>query len=707
MRTEIYIEGNALDLYNDVQAEFTYNIDDVKDFAARNTSFSKTIVIPGTSKNNRLFGHLFEFTSANPYIPTLTNVGSNFNAAVAAACKVYVDNIQIFKGVIRLLEIVVDKGVIEYECAVFGELGGFVANLGNDKIEDLDFSAYDHEWNITNIQNSWDRTASGYYYPLIDYGAASVTKHDWDVKTFRPALFAYEYVDKIIRGAGYTYTSSFLNSDLFKRLIIPNNAKDVLKTSTKPLIAERTTTYTILSSGGADIDDLRFPTVTLANMTANGTNTIFTYTGPTTSFNLRFRVDGQLQSSKDVRVRIYKNTAVIFEEYLINYPSASRPYFSECALNISLATNETIRVEFQVDTYANPFFLVNVQYASLELVGSTPVPSPAGYGERINMTANVPRGIFQRDFFSSIIKMFNLYVTEDIDRTKHLIIEPYIDFYKAGGDSFLIVNAAGELLNINNVDQLIIIPGGGIDTLDWTDKLDRSKPMRLKPMSEINGRYFEFKYRNDVDYYNEQYQKKYSLGYADNIVDTGYMFVNNRQTAELIFASTPLVGYDGEDKVFSTIFKFNNNQEDKTDHTIRILQKKKITGVSSWNITNGGVTLFTGTIYPYAGHLDDPDAPIADINFGAPKELYFEIASYPSANLFNAFWSDYVAEIADKDSKLLSAFFRLTEVDIYNLDFKKLIFIDGALFRLNRITDFNTSDVTKVELLRVINTTYE
>jgi hypothetical protein len=136
MRTEIYIENQQLDLYRDISAEFTYNIDDVKDFSSRNTNFSKTIVIPGNATNNKLFGHIFEFGSGNFYNPSADNVGYNFNASKSAACVVYVDKIQIFKGIIRLLEIIIDNGSIEYECAVFGELGGFVSAIANRKIEE-------------------------------------------------------------------------------------------------------------------------------------------------------------------------------------------------------------------------------------------------------------------------------------------------------------------------------------------------------------------------------------------------------------------------------------------------------------------------------------------------------------------------------------------------------------------------------------------
>jgi hypothetical protein len=51
----------------------------------------------------------------------------------------------------------------------------------------------------------------------------------------------------------------------------------------------------------------------------------------------------------------------------------------------------------------------------------------------------------------------------------------------------------------------------------------------------------------------------------------------------------------------------------------------------------------------------------------------------------------------------------LNIVDIYSLDFAQLIYIDGALWRLNKIIDFNPTipQTTRVELLRVIELTYE
>ena len=690
MRTEIYIENNRLDLYKDISAEFTYNVDDIKDFSARNTNFSKTIVIPGNATNNKLFGHIFEFGSANLYNPSSTNVGYNFNAAKSAACVVYVDKIQMFKGVIRLLEIIVDNGSIEYECAVFGELGGFISALGIKKIEELDFSAYNHAWTKTNITNSWNGVdGSGYFYPLIDYGQVNENNHlDYRVNAFRPALYVREYMKKIIEGAGYTWTSSFFDTALFKRLIIPNNQRTF--SQLKPYNLDvNTTGYSFTQADGTS----KYVSFSIQNIlqgyTAGSGDTIFTYTGSGFSGTLTLSVVGtwSKNSSTPFVLEVMKNgTAVTSITWESAASTTAQVFNIDTSYALSLATNDTLGFRFTQTTATTFTLSIGAGSFISRVAPPQPISVDFAYNDTIPINyTSIPKGIFQKDFFSSIVKMFNLYVTEDTDKTKHLNIEPYINFYDFN------------------------------DKLDWTTKVDRSKPMRIKPMAELNGRYFEYKYKTDVDFYNENYSKKFAEGYADYIEDTGYEFAQDKQTAEIIFASTPLVGYSGEDKVVSTIYKKSNTEntvsEDTMDSVIRILQAKKITGVSNWHIKDlsGGNIGTHLTDYGYAGHLDDPDAPAADINFGSPKEIYFTLVTpYPSANLFNGYWSDYVAEITDKDSKLLTCNVRLTDIDIYNLDFSRPIWIDGSLWRLNKIEDYNpmNDDTTKCEFLKVIETTY-
>ena len=112
------------------------------------------------------------------------------------------------------------------------------------------------------------------------------------------------------------------------------------------------------------------------------------------------------------------------------------------------------------------------------------------------------------------------------------------------------------------------------------------------------------------------------------------------------------------------------------------------------------------TTFPYAGHLNDPNTPTIDISFGAPKEIYFTATDYPLDNLFNNYYSPYISEITDKDSRLVTMKAKLNEIDIYHLDFRKLIFVDGVLYRLQKVIDYSAGELCTIELLRVINVIY-
>jgi hypothetical protein len=54
----------------------------------------------------------------------------------------------------------------------------------------------------------------------------------------------------------------------------------------------------------------------------------------------------------------------------------------------------------------------------------------------------------------------------------------------------------------------------------------------------------------------------------------------------------------------------------------------------------------------------------------------------------------------------LTAKFKLTEKDIFNLDFGNFIWVDGVLYRLIKVYDYSEGELSKVDLLRVIYTTY-
>ena len=703
--TRIFIEDNELDINANFSQMINYSIDDLNNLDSKTTSFTKTIILPGTAKNNRLLGNIFEFANSN-YTVNGKNVNYNFNASKSAKARIEVNGLQVLKGTLRLMEIIIDGEFVEYEVALFGELGGFFSKLGASKLTDLDFSAYNHQYNVTNIESSWNNAGngSGYYYPLIDYGNTSPAtdtnffKKNFYYTAFRPAFFVREYIDKIITSAGYTWQSNFFNTNFFKRLIVPNNQSRLAYKKTR--IFNGVPSGTIVGGGIPIINQLE------ANFTT-ADNKTWTYTGATTfsgSVNLKlagtWRISNQtILGNKVVRFNLYKNgvflcndntffgtppsqigglgnaTTLVPFSFSVNYA----PFNSF----FTLATNDTFSVTMD-SVSGTDAISVNITGISMTLDGS-PTLTPANYNDNLIVSDSLPKGILQKDFFASILKMFNLMVTEDKFTEKKLVIEPYVSFYDLDRTSYI----------------------------DWSDKLDHSQVIKIKPMSEINSRYYDIKFKQDADNFNEQYRKKFVVGYGDFRFDNQLEFAKDTSTTEVIFSASPLVGYSGNDKIFPAIYKLNNGTEEMIEHNIRIMQAKKITGRTSWKINSTArifgvpVSYGTYTAYGYAGHLDDPFNPASDLNFGIPEQIQFELTTGTlSNNLYNTYYSPYFAEITDKDSRLITCKIKLTERDINTLDFTKFIWVDGVLYRLYKIVDYSENELCEVQLLRVIYTTY-
>jgi hypothetical protein len=721
MNSELYIEGERADLSKDMSSLITYSIDDVKDFSARSTSYSKTIVLPGTQKNNKIFGHLFNIASSNEYNASGSNIGYNFNPSLSAKCILFQDNIQVMSGGLRVLEIIQIGDVIEYECAIHGNLSSLSYALAGKLIQDLDFSEYDHTYSLSNILTSWDSAAGkGYTYPLIDYGSYSINKKDWDVRTLRPAFYLKEYLSKMFKAAGFSFNSKFFDTNFFKALIVPHNRKrldrlgsGLLSAKDDPINRGRFIFKqvifppTLVSGWKFDVEDTTIFDKILT--TAAGSilpfNT-FKYLGDATKVNATYSMPLTITNAfrRALKVSLVKNNVEIPESV---YLFPRQPFFGfegDPVLNLDgdqtidyitakktfsfdLQTNDLIYFAFTTYTDAagtsrpDQEFSAETNGGTFTLASAKAVFVPLTLGDKVVANDTIARNYKQIDFLLSVVKLFNLYITENNIDNKILNIEPFVDFYSTNSAS----------------------------AINWTYKVARNLPIRITPMSELNSKVYDFNYADDGDFYNDLYKKRYNKGYGNYSYNSQFEFATNTDKAELIFASTPLVGYDGEAKVYPTIFKKNNNIEEVTDSIIRLMLSKKISNVPLWDIKDGATVLVVTDNYMYAGHLDDPDNPDVNLNYGVSEEFFFTLVTGDvTKTMFNIFWSGYMAEITDKDSKLVKLKAHLKTNDIGNLDFSKYIYIDGVLFRLNKIVDYNASnpDLCTIELLKVINTTY-
>ena len=304
-------------------------------------------------------------------------------------------------------------------------------------------------------------------------------------------------------------------------------------------------------------------------------------------------------------------------------------------------------------------------------------------GDNIDTRLVIPKEIKQSDLLSSIIKRFNLYLEYDSVDENLIHIETREDFLSS------------DKVNIESL-------------------VDRSKSYDIKPLGALNANRFIFADKLDKDNYNDAYNKVNDEVYGQQIFDVQNDFLNSDKTISTIFAPTPLNTIDGDnDRVLSAMqFVDANNQQVEATAKIRLLYWGGLLSTQkTWYLDSPSLTPSNKqSSYPYAGHLDNPYNPTFDLNWGLPRQIYYDFSygnkftlNYPNSNCYNIYWKKYIEEITDKNSRILECYLALRPYDYAELSFRKNYYIDGAYWRLLKVTDFdgNSESTTKCEFLKV------
>lgn len=143
---ELRIEGRRADIKEDIPISFTYETVDPDKLSSIKNSFSKTVDLPGTKRNNDLFGDLFRI---DRYIPATTvqqsynetdfesdvdqgrrNIGFQFDPHKKAEFVLLSNGDLVFSGYCTLNEIVVNgDNQATYKITLYGGIGNFFYNL--------------------------------------------------------------------------------------------------------------------------------------------------------------------------------------------------------------------------------------------------------------------------------------------------------------------------------------------------------------------------------------------------------------------------------------------------------------------------------------------------------------------------------------------------------------------------------------------------
>lgn len=134
MIIQLYIEGQRLELFKDESVTITDSIKNVRDIEKVFTAFTQSFSIPASKTNNKIFKHYYNYN---------IDIGFDFDARKKVDAIIEVNNIPFRTGKIKLEGVDMKNNKPHtYRITFFGDIVELKDKLGEKKLSDLDFSAY-------------------------------------------------------------------------------------------------------------------------------------------------------------------------------------------------------------------------------------------------------------------------------------------------------------------------------------------------------------------------------------------------------------------------------------------------------------------------------------------------------------------------------------------------------------------------------------
>jgi len=766
---ELYINNTRVDLEKSVPFPLTYQISDIRDTSTRKGNSSKTIAVPGTRVNTKLFASVFSLSTTGTE-GNAAPIVYDFDPSIKTPARYYENGLLLFSGVAQLTECTLKEQMWTFSIVLLSDAIDYMSEFKNKKLRELGWSEYNHDLIYDRQQETWSGTiqknaapysniiagqwkGEGYYYGLIDYGYDRAAEDAFECDQIPPQVFIKSIVDKMFENTGITYTSNFFSSQLFKKClmayeggVLPNmdaaivalnsietdqdadgsgyiinetlavepwyGAMFTALTSIPGALFEYYVDYNSITGSEVDTGNHIQTSAPLKFVASSEGDYVLKYSGDH-DYNIDFTLTAGSPTVDDYSpevssyIDIYINGVQYSSEqlYIDSAPVQSYP-FAGWNFTITMAQYEKelylessdlveVKLRFKVTTIVTTEDIPGIEANYTFAVTPTNCELDIDYeqqeiitGANINLKSFLPK-MDCATFFKGIINMFNLYVQPDPLDNTNLLIEPLNTFYN-----------------------------GSNSAVNWTDKLDPMKPIKVTPTINFSTKEYIFGFQDDKDYWNERYFTDVTEQYGSKMLTSSSQFATGKTEIKLPFSNKVIGLIPTTDLTVPRNFTVKTDQAGISEITPKrgkpfIVQIKKgnvLTGANmqtgTWNHIDETDTDNAQTEYPYVGHVDDIDDPTFDLMFNLPSYLFYDMpstVSYTTNNLY-LYHEKFIKEILDKNGKMLTAFMNLTPTDINQLDFGDLVNIHGVVYRLQKIENYDSKEQrsTKCEFIRII-----
>ena len=708
-----------IDLRLDISAIENATIGDVYGIS------SQEFAIPGNNETNQFFGNLY-------------NLGADASVALqnSIACQVLLNGAEVFKGKLYIKNIITDSEGYNtlYNVIVVNETVDFKFELQNTYVNQLDFSALDHNLTYANVSQSWGGglLSGNIIYPFVNYGkpeadpdapdysfasvntSGSNTIDNFDsplrLIDFKPAVRAKYIVDAIFSGSSYDYTSSFFNSSYFTNLYILATANDNLGPNNVSPVSQSAWAYNESGSQtvpAGNIAKVEFDAEIIDN--ANNFSLVNDRYTADTNGNYQYSINvnyiTQLwapSNSNTVTIQLRKNgSSIINSQFYYNIPATGSATLQGA---VALTSGDYLEVEIApvnknieiLNEIGKPSYLPDGYQTYFQIKG------PASLiGGNVEVAEQFPDDLKALDFLQGLIEKFNL-VVEPVPNSRNLIkIEPYQDWINQGVSK------------------------------DWTDKVDRSEKFEITHPITEQPRTIIFSDEDDTDVLNEYSIENKGVTYGS------YTFVSDSDLAEgekrigKVFAATPVTGIpNGRAFVIPHLCTITETKDFRPmkfkprllyNNGVQVVPDTAL-GIQTGSIDRGTVFIRDENSTVQSTKIWNQMSTLTSVpvDYTTGQDLHFNNDLYSpyfqstangkvKADAFRTYWATYVNGLYDYDARKLTCNIYLKPTEIQNIALNDKLFIDGAYYRINRINGANLTrrDTVEVELIKILTAQYK
>ena len=712
-----------IDLFPEEPIKLNLSVTDITDPLATTSIFSRTFRVPNTQANNAFFKAVFNVNSVS------------FDASKKVTAYLNDSGSFYTNGNIRLMSTYSNDrdGNVQYEIVFMGETSDFGSQIGGGFLSEVDLNEYTHDQTYLNIVNSWNTNSAGLanglfdgdvVYPLCNWGytykdgqpqqstTALYTGASGGVYGFtsylnplsqgqmKPSIRAKALWDKIFDSTEYTYDSTFLESEFFRKMYIMSE-KQARPTLNVSLVfqADNSAAQTFDQSAPGFIKIKAPHEVIDPNGVWNTTTSIYTAKA-TSGLNYKFEV-------------AYKDK-VFPSQFFIGGKTMSYTVSLRNAITFALLGQQTIVANNSspVQRLLTFFVALNAGDQVLFTVETTPMSPAFPYGylqmtnlniaqlegpEVVTMDAVMPDNIRKVDFMRSIINRFKLVFVPSVDNKKHFTITPWKDWILQG------------------------------TAYDWNYSLDTSKDIKSTPLFYGQSRFQIYADQEDSDFPNYTYQLSYKQTYGQLNLDSDNELLNGTITVKDQFAPTPIypiggavpgaVGNPGLAATFLIPWlskaDFTAIQNNPIQPKLRLVfYNGKVSAPLTWYLEDDFLAPIAQATYPFMSEYSywPVDTATYDLSWRNIAPLYnTEDTTNPSSrtnyDTFNVYWSTWYDTNFDPYSRKVEMTLVLDYTQMLNLKFNNYYFIKDAWYLINKVTDYIAGQTTacKVELVKVGN----